>query len=216
MILQGENICISIGKQLIFNTLNISLYKGIYALRGANGIGKSTLLRALTGAQPVSSGDIWIEGKHLIRERVPALKHLSYVPDTNDVYPFMTGQDLLDFVTSVRQAKSDQLASPMIEHFSLRPFLSTRFDKMSFGTAKKFLITAAFINLPSFIAMDEPSNGLDRESLTYLSKTIKACEHDKLILVATHDEEFISATGATILEIREGKSQFDKTINLVG
>ncbi|MBS1016183.1 ABC transporter ATP-binding protein [Acetobacter persici] len=212
MILRAENICVSLGKQMIFNRFSISLDKGIYALRGANGVGKSTLLRALTGAQPVSSGEIWIEDKHLIRERLPALKRLSYVPDANEVYPFMTGQDLLDFVTSVRKAKNSQQVTLMTEHFSLRPFLSTRFDTMSFGTAKKFLICTAFINAPSFLVMDEPSNGLDRVSLTYLSETLKTWAHDKLILVATHDEEFISATGATILELKEGHQKSDKTL----
>jgi ABC-2 type transport system ATP-binding protein len=191
-----ENLGVSYGARKIFGSVDLSLTEGAYALRGPNGIGKSTLLKLLAGAHRPDTGRIWINGVDLLRAPVAARRNLSYVADESRVYPFMTGQDLLDFVAGAKRTRLDDETSRLIADFGLRSHLDVRFDAMSLGTRKKMMICAASIGAPRVLLMDEPSNGLDAVSRTCLEGIIRSWGKRNVILLSTHDDDFLSAIGA--------------------
>ena len=80
-IVSCENLSASYDGRDIFCSVTFSLEAGLYALRGANGIGKSTLLRLLAGAQTPDAGTVLIDGVDLKKSSEKARARLAYVPD---------------------------------------------------------------------------------------------------------------------------------------
>jgi ABC-2 type transport system ATP-binding protein len=201
-ILVGHGLGASFAGREIFRALDCAFATGVHALRGENGIGKSTLLRVLAGAVEADSGRVWIDGIDLMRAPEEARRRLSYVPDESPIYPFMTGQELLHFVATVKRTDIDATVDGLTGAFGLAPYLSARFDAMSLGTQKKMLLCAAWIGSPKVLLLDEPSNGLDLASRDHLIGLLRSWGRDNTILFATHDEEFVSACAASVIEMR--------------
>ncbi|HEY1935710.1 MAG TPA: ATP-binding cassette domain-containing protein [Acetobacteraceae bacterium] len=136
-ILAAEGLGASYEGQQVFHSLDCAFATGVHVLQGANGIGKSTLLRLLAGAQPADAGQVWIDGINLMQAPEDAKRRLSYVPDESSIYPFLTGEELLHFVAAAKHADIDATVDVLIRMFDLTRHLHTRFDAMSLGTRKK-------------------------------------------------------------------------------
>lgn len=195
--------CESLGKSFngkpVFSNLSLELPPGAYALQGANGIGKSTLLRTLAGAQTPDSGQVWIGGASLLGDPVRARRNLSYVPNESPVYPFMTGQELLEFVAAVKKCPVGRQAHETLRSFGLVGDRDTRFAAMSSGTQKKFLLTAAWIGDPRVLLFDEPDESLDLAANKSLAATIERSAEGCVVLFASHDPAFVRGSHATII-----------------
>lgn len=198
LLLAGEDLAAAYDGHEVFRSLNCAFAAGVHALQGTNGIGKSTLLRVLSGAQPADSGRVWIDGIDLMRAPEDAKRRLSFVPDESPIYPFMTGDELLHFVASARRTAIDGMVERLIAAFDLARHMRTRFDAMSLGTQKKMMLCAAWIGAPRVVLLDEPSNGLDLASRERLVRLLRHWGRANVILFATHDEEFVSACGAAV------------------
>jgi ABC-2 type transport system ATP-binding protein len=201
-VLVGEGLGAAYEGREIFGSLDCAFATGVHALRGTNGIGKSTLLRLLAGAQPADAGRVWIDGIDLRQAPEDAKRRLSYVPDESPIYPFMTGEELLHFVAAAKRGRIDATVDALIDGFDLARHLHTRFDAMSLGTRKKMMLCAAWIGAPRLLLLDEPSNGLDPASRDHLILAVRHWGRDNAILFSAHDEEFVSACGAAVIEMR--------------
>jgi ABC-2 type transport system ATP-binding protein len=200
-VLACEGLGASYEGREIFRSLDCAFAVGVHALRGMNGIGKSTLLRLLAGAQPADAGRVWIDGIDLMQAPEDAKRRLSYVPDESPIYPFMTGEELLHFIAAVKRTGIDATVDRLIGTFDLGRHLRTRFDAMSLGTQKKMMLCAAWIGAPRVLLLDEPSNGLDLASRDHLIRLLRNWGHENAILFAAHDEEFVCACDAVVIEM---------------
>jgi ATPase subunit of ABC transporter with duplicated ATPase domains len=91
----------------------------------------------------------------------------------------------------------------IINGFALDQHLDTRFDTMSLGTQKKFLLTAAFIGRPAVFIADEPSNGLDVDSRALLIAHFCKMRKKHVILITSHDSHFLASTQAQVLKLKD-------------
>lgn len=201
--LRCEGISKSYGNRLIFHNLNYRLTSGVYAVQGSNGVGKSTLLGILAGAIDADAGEVWINDLSMKTSPLAARQLLSYVPDESPIHPFMTGQDLLDFVAMAKKTTVDAKIMQLVERFGLTHHLYSRFDVMSLGTQKKFMLCAAWIGGPQAIFMDEPSNGLDIAARELLASLILEYRQHRLIIFSTHDADFVAACNAIVMNIEK-------------
>lgn len=205
--LRFEGICKSFGSRPILQGLGRSFGRGAFALRGPNGIGKSTLLRVLAGALDADSGAVWIDGLPLHADPVAAKARLAYAPDECPVYPFLSGREFLDFVA---WAKGCELAPAVLETvrgLKLEQHLGTRCGDMSLGTQKKLMLAASWIGDPAVLLFDEPSNGLDADARGLLIDLLRTRSAGATVLMSTHDHAFAAAVGAEIVDfdsLREG------------
>jgi ABC-2 type transport system ATP-binding protein len=186
----------------VFCSVTLSLASGVYALQGANGIGKSTLLRLLAGAQAPDGGRVWINGVDLTQAAVEARKLLAYVPDECPVYPFMTGEEFLQFVAALKHARVDARVRELIVAFGLDEHMASRFDAMSLGTKKKMMLCAAWIGAPRVFLMDEPGNCLDLAARVHVIWLLRREGRENTIIFSAHDEDFVAATGATVINMK--------------
>ena len=198
--LRFEQLCKSYGAKRVLRDAGGHFARGAFALRGPNGVGKSTLLGVLAGAVEADSGAVWIGGQSLQDAPVAAKARLAYAPDECPVYPFMTGRELLAFVAFAKRCVLAPEVMEIAARFGLDSHLDTRCGEMSLGTQKKIMLAAAWIGAPSVMLFDEPSNGLDAAARELLIARLRACSADKAIVVSTHDHAFAQAIGATTIE----------------
>ena len=196
--LRFEQVCKSYGSKRVLRNISHHFADGAFALRGPNGIGKSTLLAVLAGAIEADSGSIWIDQQPLHEAPIAAKARLAYVPDECLIYPFMTGRELLQFVAHAKRCEVAPQVMDIADRFGLDPHLDTRFDEMSLGTQKKTMLAAAWIGDPSVMLFDEPSNGLDAAARITLIDLVKA--RRGVVFISTHDHEFAHAIGTTVIE----------------
>jgi ABC-type multidrug transport system ATPase subunit len=198
--LRFEGISKSYGARQVLRGLRHSFSPGVHALRGPNGIGKSTLLRVLAGIEEPDGGTVWIAGIELQADPAAAKARLAYAPDECPVYPFMTGRELLAFVAWAKACEVSAAVLDIVERFGLARHLDTRCGAMSLGTQKKLMIAAAWIGEPAVLLFDEPSNGLDADARALLIELLAAKGRDAVVLVSTHDQDFARALGAKLIE----------------
>lgn len=198
--LRFDNLRKSFGRKAVVQGASAVLEPGVYALQGANGSGKSTLLALLAGAMEPDAGEVWIGGISLLQEPARARARLSYAPDESPVYPFVNGRDFLDLVAQAKSSAIEGDVLDMATEMGLSPHCATRFDAMSLGTQKKFLLCAAWIGDSDVLLLDEPSNGLDLAARAVLERRIVERSGRSVILFVSHDEAFVAACGAQVVQ----------------
>lgn len=137
----------------------------IVAFVGANGAGKSTILKTISGALEPMSGEINFDGEPLIG--TPAYKVVSkgmaYIPEGRRVFPYMSVRDNLDLGAFIINKKED-VSKSLERVFELFPRLKERQNQMagtfSGGEQQMLVIGRALMSAPKFLMIDEPSLGL--------------------------------------------------------
>ncbi|WP_332878904.1 ABC transporter ATP-binding protein [Massilia sp. S19_KUP03_FR1] len=198
-----DQVCKAYGDKQVLDRVSARLPSGVFALRGPNGIGKSTLLAVLSGAVEADSGAIWIDQQPLHTAPAAARARLGYAPDECPVYPFMTGRELLALVASAKRCALTAQVTAIVARFGLERYLDTRCGQMSLGTQKKLMLAAAWIGTPAVLLFDEPSNGLDMDARAVLIDLLAAGRASTVALISTHDHEFSDAIGATRIELAD-------------
>jgi ABC-type multidrug transport system ATPase subunit len=174
------------GGAVILDGAALELDGGLYALTGPNGAGKSTLLRALAGVLPLARGRIEIEGHDLWREPVAARRRLGWLPESAELFPYLTARELLRTANAVRGVAA--IAGE--EHFAqwVRPAaLDLRIGTLSAGQRRKLALVAATCHDPRVLLLDEPDNGLDAAAVADLRALLSAWRDEgRTVVVATH------------------------------
>jgi ABC-2 type transport system ATP-binding protein len=198
-ILEIDSIELEQGSKTIFKDFSHSFHAGCHAVVGRNGIGKSTLLTAISGSHAPSNGHIRIDGIDLYSNPACAKQRLWYVPDNAIFYPFVSGREFLVFVLSI-YGKGDVLKSPryaeLLDSLGLAFYLDIRFSEASLGTRIKFYLFVAFLIRPSLLIMDEPFNGLDVMSITSVVRFLTEFRDECAIVFSTHNDAIVDALDA--------------------
>ncbi|MEM9454189.1 MAG: ABC transporter ATP-binding protein [Myxococcota bacterium] len=188
-LVQTHDLAVRRGGVTILDHVSLHLSPGLYALAGANGAGKSTLLRALAGVLPVAAGTIAIDGHDLWREPVAARRRLGYLPESPELFPYLTARELLRTANAVRGV--DPRAGE--ERFArwVRPAaLDLRIGTLSAGQRRKLALVAAISHEPPVLLLDEPANTLDAAALTDLRALLTTWRDEgRAVVVATHRPE---------------------------
>jgi len=203
-------------KLYIASGLNLELHQGeMVCLMGINGIGKSTLLRTITGVQKELSGEIFIQGKDL-RSLEPneIAKKISVVlteriPSNNlTVYELIAlgRQPYTNWLGSL-SAKDKEQISFAIEQTGLENLLDKKCDTLSDGQLQRVMICRALAQNTEIIFLDEPTAHLDIQHKIEIFKILANLAHQlgKSILISTHEIQFgVQMSDKLWLMTREG------------
>lgn len=199
--------------------ITLTLESGrILGLMGPNGSGKTTLLKILAGLQKPSGGTYSVDGE---RDAVRTKALVSFLPDRNALYPWMTALDAIGFYADFFADFDRAKAIDMLSFMKLGP--KERVATMSKGMIEKLNLTLAFSRRARLFLLDEPLGGVDpvaRERI--VSTIIRTWTEDSAIIISTHlvndverlfndvafiDEgEIILAGDAETLRAERGKS----------
>ena len=166
MLLELNDISVSFGKVAALRGVSMAVPDGsIITIIGANGAGKSTTLRAISGLTPLSGGDIRFQGERidgLSPDKVVA-RGIAHVPEGRRVFPDMTVEENLRtgaFLRSDRQQVERELRNVFATFPSLHERRSRNARTLSGGEQQMLAIGRSLMAKPRLLLMDEPSMGL--------------------------------------------------------
>lgn len=193
-------------RSIIENT-TFSFHEGCYCLMGPNGIGKTTILDILAGVQLQDLGDIKLfNGFTLTNTTLEYKKKLCYVPSNSSFFPTATGMEFLNFIMSIKGDDNDQqihCIEDLVQQFKIDQYLNTKFGEMSLGTQKKFFLVTLIIGRNQLNILDEPTNGLDKESIAVLTTLLDRLRSNTIVIMSTHDQNLISSLKPNIIKLEE-------------
>jgi len=157
---------------------NVSLRAEVGAvtcLLGRNGVGKTSLLRAITGAHPISRGSIRWEGAEISRlasfER--ARRGIGYVPQGRDIFPLLTVRENLETGFAVLPRAARRLPDEIFDLFPvLRTMLRRRGGDLSGGQQQQLAIARVLVMRPRLLVLDEPTEGIQPSIIKDIGRVI--------------------------------------------
>ena len=142
---------------------------------GRNGVGKTSLLRAMVGQQPISSGEILFEGQDInaLRSYERARRGISLVPQGREIFPLLTVEENLR--TGFAPLKRDERSIPD-DVFSLFPVLQSMLGRrggdLSGGQQQQLAIGRALVMRPKLLLLDEPTEGIQPSIIKDIARAI--------------------------------------------
>jgi ABC-2 type transport system ATP-binding protein len=189
--------------------LNFSLQTGeILGCLGPNGSGKSTTVKMLTGLLEPTRGEVLFDGQNIRRDLAGYRKRLGYVPEEPLLYSYLSGQEYLDLVGTLRGMPRKQLSqktSALLQFFSLHSHRHSTLASYSKGMRQRILLIAALLDNPDIFILDEPLSGLDVASALIIKHLIRTLgEHGKVVFYCSHVLEVVEKVCSHILILRKG------------
>jgi ABC-2 type transport system ATP-binding protein len=150
------------------NNVSLTIPTGeIFALLGPNGSGKSTTLKMLLGLLQPTAGSVNVLGLDVQKDPVAVKKQVGYVPESPDIYEFLTGLEYLDFIADIygiSTAEKQQRITEYLKALQLEGREGDMINSYSDGMKKKISLISAFLHRPKLLILDEPLNALDPRS----------------------------------------------------
>jgi ABC-2 type transport system ATP-binding protein len=174
---------------------------------GANGAGKSTTLKIMTGYISPSSGNVYYGDRNIQDDTSDIQKDIGYLPELNPLYSEMRVHDYLKFISDVRgipQSHFKNSFQRVVEECSLNAVTHRIIGNCSKGYKQRIGLAAAMIHDPKILILDEPVTGLDPNQIVEIRQLIKKLGKEKIVLMSSHILQEIQATVDRIIIINEG------------
>jgi branched-chain amino acid transport system ATP-binding protein len=179
MLLKVENISVNYGKAMALDNVSLEVAEGsVVSIIGANGAGKSTILRSISGLTPLADGKIVFLNKRIDHMNTHAIVALGIVqiPEGRQLFPYLTVLSNLKLGASSRKDK-DGINRDMEEIFERFPILRARRNQkagtLSGGEQQMLAIARGLMAKPKLLLMDEPSLGLAPLMVERVGEVIK-------------------------------------------
>ncbi len=227
-----SNLSLRYGKRVLFEDVNVRFTEGnCYGIIGANGAGKSTFLKIISGEIDPTTGRVDIsknermsvlKQNHYEYDEVPVLE--AVIRGNSVLYDVMKAKDAIyakeDFTEEDGiqageleaqfgemdgwNAESD--AANMLSSLGVREEFHTKLVKELDGNQKvRVLLAQALFGKPDILLLDEPTNDLDLETIAWLENFL--ADYDKIVLVVSHDRHFLDTVCTHVADIDFGKLQ---------
>jgi ABC-2 type transport system ATP-binding protein len=175
---------------------------------GPNGSGKSTTVKMLTGLLEPTRGTVLFDGRNIRDDLVSYRKRLGYVPEEPHLYPYLTGWEYLELVSTLRgmpRHEIEKKTDSLLALFSLHPHRHATIGSYSKGMRQRILLIAALMDNPDIFIFDEPLSGLDVTSALIFKNLVQALGHQgKLIFYRSHVLEVVEKVCSDVLILRNG------------
>ncbi|WP_427156803.1 ABC transporter ATP-binding protein [Aliinostoc sp. HNIBRCY26] len=180
-------------RHVAVNDVELEIQAGeVYGLIGPNGAGKTTLIRMLAAAEEPTTGEIYINGDRLRRDKSnPTLKRrLGYLPDDYPLYEDLTVWDYLDYFARLyrlREPRRTQRLHEVLELIQLGNKRNSLISTLSRGMKQRLSLARTIIHEPIVLLLDEPVSGLDPIARMQFREIIKALQEAGMtILISSH------------------------------
>ena len=228
--LSVSNLSVQFGKRVLFDEVNTSFNHGnCYGIIGANGAGKSTFLKVLTGVMEPNSGNVHLEsGKrmsvleqdHFACDDFPVLE--TVIRGNKPLYAIKKEMDDLYAKPDFSDADSDRVGELQIKYEEMNGWnaesdAAAMLSNLDISEAQHYtlmkdldgkqkvrvLLAQALFGNPDVLIMDEPTNDLDYETIQWLENFL--ANYDNTVIVVSHDRQFLDAVCTHISDVDFGK-----------
>lgn len=204
-IINIDNLTKTFGKFTALDGVNLQVNRGeIYGFIGPNGAGKTTTIRVLLGLLRATSGSAQIFARDVWKDAVEIHRNLAYVPGDVNLWPNLTGGEVIDLFIKLRGSTNKSRREELIKAFDLDP--SKKCRTYSKGNRQKVALIAAFASEADLYILDEPTSGLDplMENI-FQDYILEAKERGKSVLLSSHILSEVEKLCDKISIIRQGK-----------
>lgn len=204
-VLKTTNLTKKFGGFTALDGIDLELNKGeVFGFIGPNGAGKSTTIRVLLGILKATEGTVEIFGKDAWEDAVEIHKRIAYVPGDVNLWPNLTGGEVIDLFVKLRGANHESRREELIRKFDLDPTKKCR--TYSKGNRQKVALIAAFSSEAELYILDEPTSGLD----PLMEQVFQQCVMDvkragKSVLLSSHILSEVEKLCDRVGIIRQGK-----------
>ncbi|MGA9244145.1 MAG: ABC transporter ATP-binding protein [Silvibacterium sp.] len=170
--------------------LNLAIGNNMFGLLGPNGAGKSTLMRTIATLQEPDSGEIWLDGIDVLKQKDTVRRLLGYLPQEFGVYPKISALDMLSHlavmkgVTDGRERK--EMVDALLNQTNLWDARKKALSTYSGGMKQRFGIAQALLANPKLIIVDEPTAGLDPAERHRFLNLLSSIGRDVIVILSTH------------------------------
>lgn len=210
-----ENLSKNYGQVKAVKSISFELMDGeIVGFLGANGAGKSTTLKMITGYISPTSGNVHVDGMNIIDDHIEIQKQIGYLPELNPLYAEMKVYDYLQFHATTRCIKGNDFKDALtkvVKDCGLHGIVHRTIGNCSKGYKQRLGLAAAMIHNPKILILDEPVSGLDPNQIVEIRQLIKKVGKEKLVLMSSHILQEIQATVDRIIIINSGEIVADGT-----
>jgi urea transport system ATP-binding protein len=208
--LEVEKVDLHYGAAIALRQVSLRVDVGaVTCLLGRNGVGKTSMLRAIVGAHPISAGAIRWEGQDISRlamyER--AKRGIAWVPQGRDVFPLLTVRENLETGFAVLPRGQRKLPDEIFDLFPiLKTMLRRRGGDLSGGQQQQLSIARALVMKPRLIVLDEPTEGIQPSIIKDIGRVIALLRGrgDMAILLVEQYFDFAHELAQTMVVMDRG------------
>jgi ABC-2 type transport system ATP-binding protein len=209
-LIEAQNLKKSYGEKVAVDDVTFEVYSGeIFGFLGPNGAGKTTTIKMIVGLLQPTSGTVKVAGYDIQTQPLLAKAASGYVPDTPNLYPKLSGKDLLRFVGELYDMDRQQVErriDDFLKLFNLTDAEDDTIDSYSHGMQQKTALAAALIHDPQVLVLDEPTSGLDPRSARQIKNILRQmADRGTAVFLSTHILEIAERMCDRIGIINEGK-----------
>lgn len=174
--LEVDEIDLSYGAARVLRKVSVSAEAGkVTCVLGRNGVGKTSLMRAITGQQPVSNGAITLDGADITRlpgyER--ARRGIGFVPQGREIFPLLSVKENLETGLASRKGRHSSIPEEIYDLFPvLKDMLHRRGGDLSGGQQQQLAIGRALVMQPQLLVLDEPTEGIQPSIIKDIGRAI--------------------------------------------
>lgn len=172
------------------NDISIKITNGMFGLLGANGAGKSSLMRTIASLQEPSEGSITFNDVDIVSQPQYVRENLGYLPQEFGVYPKISAEKLLNHLAILKglldnKQRKEQVTA-LLQQVNLYQHRKKSVYTFSGGMRQRFGIAQALLGNPQLIIVDEPTAGLDPEESNRFLNLLSEIGENVIVLLSTH------------------------------
>lgn len=201
-----KNIVKNYDNTAILNNVSITFEEGkIYGIIGRNGSGKSVLLKVMSGFVKPESGEVIYDGVDINKEEVFP-KNVGILLDNGGFIPSLTGFENLSLLASINKKIGDTQINDYLEKVNLTADKNKKYFKYSLGMRKKLGICQAIMENQKYIILDEPFNGIDKDSVNIIFNLFKELKKEgRTFIITSHIEDDIKNLFDEVYKVENGE-----------
>lgn len=205
-LIEAEGLIKSFGRVKALDGLDLGIGQGqIHGFLGPNGAGKSTTIRVLLGMYHTDGGRTRVLGMDPAREASAINRRLAYVPGSVNLWPSLTGRQVLDTLAGLRGSRDRAREEELTERFDLDPTKKVR--TYSKGNAQKVALVAALSAPVDLLILDEPTSGLDPLMERVFTDTVReAADGGATVLLSSHILAEVQDLCSHVTIIKDGRT----------
>ena len=188
-VLKLNNLTKRFGKRIAVNNVSFEIKEGeIFGFLGANGAGKSTTIKMLTGLITIGGGDAFICGYSIKYKFEKAMENVGAIVEIPEFYSYLTGLQNLKYFAKLSNIKNSNRINEVVQIVGLTDRINEKVGKYSLGMKQRLGVAQALLSSPKLLILDEPTNGLDANGIREFRNLLKTlAKKEKIsILISSH------------------------------
>ena len=210
VILKVENLKKSYGAKEVIKNFDLEVYEGEFlTLLGSSGCGKTTILRAIAGLDPVSDGHIYIDGKD-VTMLDPKYREVNTIFQNYALFPLMSVEKNIGFGLKMKKVPNKEIkkrVEEMLELVHLQGYEKRKPKELSGGEQQRVSLARGLINNPKVLLLDEPLSALDQKLRKDMQLELKQLQKKLGItfIYVTHSQDEALTMSDRIVLLKDGK-----------